>query len=543
MANRYLGEVFQIPKAQRVVAVIDCKGAVEGAKWARVADAVAGTIEEADIIFSNIDEEMKRREALVKSDIESYWDSRIKPNDRIPLILIYIDELAVLGNPVKEDKDLESIRKHAMFVLNQLLFRARSSAISVIAAVQRPDSALFGSSGGSGGGTRNNFQNRLCGRVDSPISSDVAMGQGMAQAGVDASKLTDHWFIAQIEGKGIFRFKTPGAMDDSDLKAVALNPRFYAPEGRGDWLTAEPGTPESIAPWWNGDGSLKDNYMFDLESGHEPEPSPVPDPEFFGSSSQPSSDFYDEDDDCDSEPEVEMSIDDLADAVSNPDAVYQQFGRMPRQSRRQGERKARRSVPRSEHPASQPARRPVRQSVPQYDPVFGDGFLPARNLQNGQRAKSNGPSPIKDGVDYLESLGLEFEEFTEEELARPQRKGHPAQSNRNRSRARRESASPSPIAVDLQVEYRQARRRDPEDATIKNAAPLFESDENDLEDDVAVGFEEIAEKVESIPLDEAEEVGGVDAERRRRRSRNKKGEEAKRQTNTEADDDDWFSRI
>lgn len=244
VSNRLLGEVFKIPKNDRVVAIVDCKGAVEGAKWQRVADAVAATIEEADTVFTNVDAEMKRREALIKSDIAKYWDSRIHPSPEHPYILISIDELAVIGTPIKEDKELEAIRKHAMYMLNELLFRARSSAISVIAAVQRPSTDILP------GTTRNNFQNRLVGRVDTQTSSDVCLGVGMAAEGVDASKLTDHWFIAQIEGKGIFRFKTPGEMDDSDLKDVALNPRYYCPKGRGDWLTAEPDTPESIAPWW-----------------------------------------------------------------------------------------------------------------------------------------------------------------------------------------------------------------------------------------------------------------------------------------------------
>lgn len=195
-------------------------------------------------MFTNVDAEMKRRESLIKSDISKYWDSRIHPNRDCPYILISIDELAVIGTAIKEDKELEAVRKHAMYMLNELLFRARSSAISVIAAVQRPSTDILP------GTTRNNFQNRLVGRVDTSSSSDVCLGLGMAASGVDASKLTDHWFIAQIEGKGIFRFKTPGEFDDSDLKDVALNPRYYCPKGRGDWLTAEPDTPEAIAPWW-----------------------------------------------------------------------------------------------------------------------------------------------------------------------------------------------------------------------------------------------------------------------------------------------------
>lgn len=263
MANRLIGEVFQIRQSDRVVAIVDCKGAVEGAKWQRVADAVVGTIEEADILFTNMDAEMKRREALVKSDISKYWDSRIHPNRDTPLCVIYIDELAVLGNPIKEDKDLEAIRKHAMYMLNELLFRARSSAICVITAIQRPDAATLG-----GGSMRNNLQNRLIGRVDTAGSSDVCLGAGMAAEGVDASKLSDHWFIAQIEGKGIFRFKTPGEFDDSDLKGVALNPRYYCPKGRGDWLTAEPDTPESIAPWWP-ESPYHDAFLRDFRDEEE----------------------------------------------------------------------------------------------------------------------------------------------------------------------------------------------------------------------------------------------------------------------------------
>lgn len=548
---RALNEMIQIPKAERVIGMIDCKQGVEAAKARRVVDAIATDIEGADRMLTNIKAEMQRRGDLILKcpDPNKYWDSKIYPNGQTPSIICVIDELAVIASPIKGDKDLEEIRKHAFAMFTDLLFLARFAGISVIVCIQRADSALLS------GFAKNNLQVRIVGRLASKVDSEVCLGTGTAEF-ADASQLTDHWFILSSEGQGYKRFKTPMKPGDEDLKAVFLNPRFYAPEGRGDWLTAEPGTPESIAPWWNGDGSLKDNYMFDLESDHEPEPSPVPDPEFFGASSQPSSDFYDEDDDRDSEPEVEMSVDDLADAMSNPDAVYQQFGQheqASRQPRRQGERQA---------------RRPVQRPVPQYDPVFGDGFLPAHDSQDRKRDQSSSPSPIKDGVDYLESIGLKFEEFTEEELARPQGKGQPIQSRRRGNQPRRQakqsqqgdmtrpahlnrgnrktrqagrgSESSSP---DLQVEYRQARRCNPEGEAIKNAAPLFEIDEKGLEDDVMVGFEEIAEQVESIPLNEAEEIGGVDTERRRRRGRNKKGQKAERQAKTEADDDDWFSRI
>lgn len=246
-SNRILGEVLKIPKELRLVAMIDLKGGTEAGKWVRVADAIARDIEEADVLLTNIADEMRRRERLINSNPMRYWAGKVKPSEEHPLIVLYVDELAVLGKK-NADKDLEETRKHAFSQFDELLFRARSSAICVIACIQRPDASILG------GFTRNNFQNRIAGRVGSKTDSEVVFGVGSSEY-ADASRLTHHWFFASIEGRrGFARFKTPGELDDSDLKAVALNPAYYADPERGRWLMAEPDTPDAV-PWVWGDES------------------------------------------------------------------------------------------------------------------------------------------------------------------------------------------------------------------------------------------------------------------------------------------------
>lgn len=264
-SNRILGEVLKIPQELRLVAMIDLKGGTEAGKWIRVADAIARDIEEADVLLTNIADEMRRRERLINSNPQEYWSGKVKPSEEYPLIVLYVDELAVLGKR-NADKGLDDIRKHAFAQFDELLFRARSSAICVIACIQRPDASILG------GFTRNNFQNRIAGRVGSKTDSEVVFGVGSSEY-ADASRLTHHWFFASIEGRrGFTRFKTPGELDDSDLKAVALNPAYYADPERGRWLTSEPDTPEAL-PWvWRSGEDEEQRFHASLpDSDDEPE--------------------------------------------------------------------------------------------------------------------------------------------------------------------------------------------------------------------------------------------------------------------------------
>ena len=236
-------EIFKIPKDQRVVVGIDLKSGTEIGKSQYCLDAFAINIETADTILTNVAAEMDRRHRLINSNPSKYWDGKTHPSKEVPLLVCFVDELAMLGKK-QPDKDLEEIRKHAWSAFDRLLYLGRNAGICTISCIQRPDAKIVD------GFTRAQYQSRLCGYVSSRMDSDMVFGNGAAEQGHDASKLTNHWFIAFVEGKGYKKFKTPGDPADADLKDVFLNSRYYAPKGRGDWLTAEPDTPEAIAPWW-----------------------------------------------------------------------------------------------------------------------------------------------------------------------------------------------------------------------------------------------------------------------------------------------------
>lgn len=242
-SNRILMEIFKIPIEQRVVVGIDLKSGSEVGKSQRCLDAFGIDIETADRILTNVTAEMDRRHRLINSDPAKYWDGKTHPSADMPLIVVFVDELAMLGKK-NADKELEEIRKHAWIQFDRLLYLGRNAAICTIACIQRPDAKIVDSF------TRAQFQNKLAGYVSSRTDSEVILGPGTAEI-MDASKLSGHWFYASIEGKREgYLFKTPGDPGDEDLRSVFLNPQYYAPEGRGSWLTAENETEEAVAPWW-----------------------------------------------------------------------------------------------------------------------------------------------------------------------------------------------------------------------------------------------------------------------------------------------------
>lgn len=252
-SNRILMEIFKIPKEQRVVVGIDLKSGTEIGKSQYCLDAFGINLENADTIITNIAAEMDRRHRLINSNPQKYWDGKTHPSREVPLIVCFVDELAMLGKKAT-DKELEEIRKHAWTNFDRLLYLGRNAGICTISCIQRPDAKIVDSF------TRAQYQCRLCGYVSNRTDNDMVFGNGAAEQGIDASKLSDHWFWGFVEGKGYSRFKVPGEFDDSDLKEVFLNPDYYAPKGRGDWLMAEPDTPEAIAPWWP-DSPYHEDYL------------------------------------------------------------------------------------------------------------------------------------------------------------------------------------------------------------------------------------------------------------------------------------------
>ena len=227
VANRVLNEVIHIEKDRRLIAAIDLKGGQEVGKWRGCVDAFGITLEYAAIIIANVKAEMDRRSRIIYNNPTTYRESKLYPSEKFPLVVLYIDELAALATPL-EDKEEEKVRKAAMADLNRILFLGRSAGISVITCIQRADSNLLG------GFMKNNLQNRLCGKVGSPADVATVFGEGAAKA-YPAHQLSDFWFYAMIEGKGVTKFKTPGEAGDADLWRT-IEDEAYKVSGRAPWL-------------------------------------------------------------------------------------------------------------------------------------------------------------------------------------------------------------------------------------------------------------------------------------------------------------------
>lgn len=227
VANRILNEIIHIEKGKRIIAAIDLKGGQEVGKWRGCVDAFGITLEYAALIIANVKAEMDRRSRIIYNSPDVYRESKLFPSEKFPLIVLYIDELAALATPL-DDKEEEAVRKAAMSDLNRILFLGRSAGISVITCIQRADSNLLG------GFMKNNLQNRLCGRVGSPADVKTVFGEGAASK-FPAHLLSDFWFYAMIEGRGVTKFKTPGEAGDADLWRTIENDDFKV-SGRAPWL-------------------------------------------------------------------------------------------------------------------------------------------------------------------------------------------------------------------------------------------------------------------------------------------------------------------
>lgn len=160
-----------------------------------------------------IQAEMENRFAYLRQ----VGERKLSPKDPLPLICVFIDELAVYltgGEKQLQDKFGK--------VLTDLLARGRAAGVSVYAATQRPSTDVVPSL------LRDNFQTRIAMRTMSPSSSDVILGQGWASLGFSSSEISKSkagvgLFFSQAEEPILFR-----AFDlkDEEIKVIAENAKI-----------------------------------------------------------------------------------------------------------------------------------------------------------------------------------------------------------------------------------------------------------------------------------------------------------------------------
>ena len=226
--NRIIQEIVKIPIEERYIAAVDMKGGSEIAKWRDCFDAVAWTYEYADLLLSNVRHEMERRTSIIRNNPKKFRASKIKPSKDFPLLVVWIDELAVLTDKAFNKED-EEHRQHAFNQLNQLLFLGRSVGVVVICCIQRADSKMLG------GFMKNNLKTRICGRVGSSVDTSTIFGQDAVNK-YPAHELTDFWFYASMDDAPPIMFKTVGEADDADLWRTIENEAYHPNKERSKWL-------------------------------------------------------------------------------------------------------------------------------------------------------------------------------------------------------------------------------------------------------------------------------------------------------------------
>jgi DNA segregation ATPase FtsK/SpoIIIE, S-DNA-T family len=148
------------------------------------------------------------------------------PTAELPLIVLVIEELAAFTFGADKKASAEFIR-----ALGALVQRGRAAAISIVAVTQKPQADVVPSF------IRDQLAYRMAFRSGTAAHSDVILGDGMAAAGADASRIPENApGLGLLIGEGertARRFRTVH-LSDAQLRALADRATDYRTrEGRG----------------------------------------------------------------------------------------------------------------------------------------------------------------------------------------------------------------------------------------------------------------------------------------------------------------------
>lgn len=252
LADHLLAEVLRIPEADRYVAAIDLHAGMRLGRWRGCLDALATSLAEADRLLDNIQAELDRRQCELAENPETGWVGGLTPNDGKKLIVLFVDELAVLANRVPLegiwDVDGAELRNTVAEKLLYVTANAKPLGATVISTTHHPGYVSHTASGIL------SYTNRLCGLV--PVGEEakkVLRCDAYDALGLDSSKLDGHWFLAAIENPDrrgdvdLTAVRSDYEEGDEDLHRVANEITKNREGGDGaSWLLAEPGSDESI---------------------------------------------------------------------------------------------------------------------------------------------------------------------------------------------------------------------------------------------------------------------------------------------------------
>ncbi|OPX90275.1 MAG: DNA translocase FtsK [Pelotomaculum sp. PtaB.Bin104] len=157
---------------------------------------VAATEKEAARVLLDLNHEMDRRLAV----LEAAGVVKVQDYDgNMPFIVCIIDELAEL-----QDDTCHSL-------LNRLLRLARACGISIVAATQRPSTAIIS------GDSRAQFAARLCYRVADEVNSRMVLGETCSRAA----------YLPTVPGRAILRWDKTREVQTMFLPVAEARKRLY----------------------------------------------------------------------------------------------------------------------------------------------------------------------------------------------------------------------------------------------------------------------------------------------------------------------------
>ena len=186
-------------RGEAVVYGIDLKDGVEFARWGDRMRALATDLESATALLDDLDEQRRRRNETLRAEGRTV----VRAGEGVPLLFVFIDELAELAGGVDREEKREQER--AQRRLGRLLRLGRSAGITVVAATQDPRKEAVP--------LRDRFPNRvglsLAGKEEARmLMGEDAIRDGCAPHGIPLSRPgTGYWY--DRERREAVKFRTP----------------------------------------------------------------------------------------------------------------------------------------------------------------------------------------------------------------------------------------------------------------------------------------------------------------------------------------------
>ena len=217
--------VVRHPTEELRLALVDLKGGLEFNAFERLPHALRpaarnldSCLELMEVLLAELDH---RQVALDRSGAESIgrWNLA-RPDQRLPRVVVVIDEMAELIAVDAADRDDKARRQAALGAVSRLCRLGRATGFHVIVSTQRPDADAVP------GQIKANIPATVAFRVRSAINSRILLGED----NTTAASLPPH------AGRGIWQFDREAIFQSiwlSKESAEAILAQLHAPETAG----------------------------------------------------------------------------------------------------------------------------------------------------------------------------------------------------------------------------------------------------------------------------------------------------------------------